>query len=172
MKSVRRLLALLVAGIALSGCTLVPTDSSPRVVPSGNVPSGLLGRSPSSRTTHMTLWYRNPAGSLSPYPLTVPAYISVTSQIQLLALGFGRPNDASTSVPLHLSVDRAVIHRKHADLIIRKGLATLSGPTQKVALAQIVLTLHHLTRVTDVALHEGSEAWSMTLREAQEFTTR
>jgi hypothetical protein len=120
----------------------------------------------------MTLWYRNATGALSPYPLTVPAYISVTSQIQLLALGFGRPNDATTSVPLHLSVDRAVIHRKHADLIIRKGLATLSGPTQRIALAQILLTLHQLTRVTAVDVHEGPDSWSMTLREAQEFTTR
>ena len=141
MSRLRSFVGLLIAGVLLGGCTLVPTDVAPRVVPARDVPSGLLTGRPIDRSAPVTLIYLT--GANQPVALTSPHDAPVTVRVVLSALS-SAPALLSTAVPPSLSVLRAIVHGDRCEISVAGGFSSLPLSQRQLALLQIGRSLQSL----------------------------
>lgn len=141
MRRVRIFVGLLSAGLLLGGCTLVPTDVAPRVVPAKDVPSGLLSGKPINRSALVSLTYLD--ASNQPVARTSTQEAPVTIRVIVAALGTA-PAGYATAVPSSLSVLRGIVHGDRCELTVADGLSTLPATKRRLALTQIGRSLESL----------------------------
>lgn len=132
---------LLVASVLLGGCTLVPTDVAPRVVPARDVPSGLLTGRPINHLAPVTLTFLT--GANQPVALTSPHDAPVTVRVVIGALSVA-PARLHTAVPTSLSVLRAIVHGNRCEISVANGLSTLRPSRRELAMLQIGSSLQKL----------------------------
>lgn len=116
----RAALAVVLGGVLLGGCTLVPTDATPQTVPARDVPSGLLSGQPVARTAEAALYFWSPSGELVARTTTLDAPIGL--RIVLTALA-EPPGDLTTNVPANLTVLRGIIHGATTEITVSDDLS-------------------------------------------------
>ena len=144
---------LFVAGVLLGGCTLVPNDVAPRVVPARDVPSGLLTGRPIDRVAPVTLTYLTSANH--PVARTSPHDAPVTVRVVIGALSVA-PARLRTAVPTSLSVLRAIVHGNRCEISVANGLSTLPPSQRELALLQIGSSLQKLFGTSRVLLTDAT----------------
>jgi hypothetical protein len=127
----RAVLAVLLGGVLLGGCTLVPTDATPQSVPARDVPSGLLSGQPVARTAEVTLYYRTSDGAVVARSSTLAAPVGLRIVVAALAVA---PADLQTDVPANLTILRGIIHGTTTEITVADDL---SASTVRRGLEQI-----------------------------------
>ena len=111
----RRVLVILLGGILLGGCTLVPTDAAPQSVPARDVPSGLLSGQPVERTAPVTLYFRTSEGDIVARATTLDAPVGLRIVLSALAAA---PPGLQTDVPGDLTILRGIIHGSTTEITV------------------------------------------------------
>lgn len=133
--------ALLLAGALLGGCTLVPTDVTPRVVPAKDVPSGLLNGKPVSHTAEATLYFFDAAQRVVPMNVSLEAPVTVRVVVTRL---MSPPSNYRTFIPRSMSVLRAIVHGTQCDLTVDSSVSDQPAVSRLLMLQQIGRSLHDL----------------------------
>jgi sporulation and spore germination protein len=142
--------ALLVAALALSGCTLVPTDESPNVLSHSAVKFGLLDptipNTNGARVRFITqpVYVVDATGHLTPSSRIVPSPATLDSVLRELVLG---PTTIETlagytsALPRDLVILQATISKSGlATVALAKPLSSLSPAQEILAVGQLVFT--------------------------------
>lgn len=146
-------MVVLVAGLGLGGCTLVPTDVAPRVVPARDVPSGLLSGKPINHAAAVTVTFLDASGATRDTQVSVEAPVTVRVIVSALA----RPSSPYRSaVPTDLTVLRAIIHGTRADITVATGISALPRAMRRQALTQIGRSLHTLYGTTRLNVSDAA----------------
>jgi len=150
---VRTVFALMAAGLVLGGCTLVPTDVAPRVVPARDVPSGLLSGRPINRSAVVNLTYLDTSNQVVSVATTQEAPVTVRVVMTALATP---PAGLRSAVPNSLSVLRAIVHGTRCELTVADGLSALPASQRRLALVQIGRSLQTLFCATRLSVTDAS----------------
>ena len=157
MKRLTRVLAVFVSGLLVSACTLVPTDSHPKVVDPAAVPSGLLNGKNQNRVVTVTVWFIASSGSLKPVTMHTTSQPDVGTLISLLS---GRhPWSLHTAVPRNWEVTRAVLNNTNMRITL-KGASSLTATLRAQSGAQLVETLHDAYGVVTLELRDGEAQYT------------
>lgn len=145
-----RPLALLAgAALALSGCTLVPTNDAPVVVPHHSVKFGLLDPTIPNTNGARVRWVTQPVyvvdatGHLTPSSRIVPSPPTLDSVLRELVLGptiIESSAGFTTSLPRDLVILQATIHANLATIALAKPLSELTPAQEVLAVGQLVYT--------------------------------
>lgn len=151
MRSLRRLGALVVCALSLSGCTLVSTSSSPTLVNSNDVPLGLLDPTIPftdfaqvhfvTREIYMVNRSRRvaPVGRLVASP---PTLAEVLHYVPLGPTGTEQANGVTTQVPSTMVVNQANMPNGDGIALVdvSAGLKQLPPAARRLAVAQLLFT--------------------------------
>ena len=152
MSTTRRLALLVLAAGLLSGCSLVPTGSTPVVINRHYVPFSLLGKTIPNTNNGKVRFITQPVyivdatGHLAPSSRIVPSPPSLDSVLRELILG---PTNIETltgytsALPRNLVILEASINAKHVGLIsLTTSLSSLPDRQEVLALGQLAFTAH------------------------------
>ena len=153
MRRVRLALGMAVAGVLLGGCTLVPTDVAPRVVPASDVPSGLLTGRPLNRSATVNLTFLDADNNAVAVATTQEAPVTVRVVTSALAVP---PVGLRSVVPSSLSVLRAIVHGNECEVTLASGLSILPAPNRRLAILQIGRSLQALFGATGLSITDAS----------------
>jgi len=149
VKRLRRLGALIVGTVLLSGCTLVPTAQSPVVIARSDVGFGLLGKTIpqtiNGRVEFITqpVYIVDATGHLTPSSRIVPSPPTLDSVLRELVLG---PTDIelftgyTSALPKKLVILQATIKDGVGFVALSSSLAELSRSQEILAIGQLVFT--------------------------------
>ena len=160
MRRLGQFASIALGALLLSGCTLVPTDSTPRSVSPSAVPSGLLNGGGAKTTSDETLWFIGANGAAVPRTVRLATPVTVASVVRALARA---PRTLRSAVPAELQIDRAVIAGTTANVIVHEGLRTLSPTRRLDMMNQMVRSLRGLYGVTTLILSDQSDGTVVTL---------
>ena len=150
----RRLLALgavLAGAIALSGCTLVPTASSPARIVRHQIPFGLMNRTIPGTNNGRVRFITQPVyivdatGHLAPSSRIVPSPPVLATVLRQLIVGPTQIESFagySSALPLTLVLLSASIKDGVGYIDLASPLSRLSRADQILAVGQLVLTAH------------------------------
>ena len=139
MKRLRTPAVGLLSALLLSACTLVPTDPSPRVVDSADVPSGLLNGAESKQSASVSLWFFDGQGRLVKRSARIQAPLTISALIAQLALRV--PRGLSTALPPKLAMSRAVIRGAEATVVFTAGFQSENAVSVRATMQQLAATL-------------------------------
>jgi hypothetical protein len=139
MKRLRTPAVGLLSALLLSACTLVPTDPSPRVVDSADVPSGLLNGAESKQSASVSLWFFDGQGRLVKRSARIQAPLTISALIAQLALRV--PRGLSTALPPKLAMSRAVIRGAEATVVFTAGFQSGNAVSVRATMQQLAATL-------------------------------
>ncbi|MGH9019753.1 MAG: GerMN domain-containing protein [Acidimicrobiales bacterium] len=155
-----RALALIGAALALSGCTLVTTGSTPAVVQRSDVPFGLLKATiPGTnggrvRFVTQPIYVVDATGHhLAPTSRIVPSPPTLDSVLHELILGptaIEASAGYTSAVPKDLVILQATLKHGVAVVALAKPLSSLSRTTEVLALGQLVFTARAVGAVNGV----------------------
>ena len=138
----------LLAGLLLSACTLVPTDSAPRAVSSAEVPSGLLNGAGAKQAATVSLWFYDAHRHFVRRFERISAPLTISTLVSRLALR--APRGLSTAVPSTFTVSRAIVRGSEVTLFITTRTGPGTTATTAAALQQIGATLRDAYGVTSL----------------------
>ena len=143
--------ALVLASLALSGCTLVPTTSAPVLVNPHTVPFGLLGKTIPGTNHGQVRFITQPVyivdatGHLTASSRIVPTPPSLASVLRELVLG---PTDIevrtgySSALPKNLVILQAKVRKGIGYIAVADPLSSLPARQETLALGQMVFTAY------------------------------
>jgi hypothetical protein len=159
---VRRLrapIALLVGALALAGCTLVPTASSPQRIGPKNVPFGLLGKTIPGTNNGRVRFISQPVyivdatGHLAPSSRIVPSPPVLVSVLRQLIIGPTKIESFAgytSALPKNLIVLSASFRDGIGYVDLASSLAKLPRSQEVLAVGQMVLTAHDVGITLDI----------------------
>ncbi len=151
MIRVRVLLALGLGAVALAGCSLVPTASSPQVIAPKNVPFGLLGKTIPGTNNGRVRFISQPVyivdvtGHLSPSSRIVPSPPVLVSVLRQLIIGPTKLESSSgytSALPKNLILLSASFRSGVGYVDLASTLSKLPRGQEVLAVGQMVLTAH------------------------------
>ena len=151
MKRPVSVVALAVAGLLVSGCTLVPTARTPAVIGPHAVPFGLLGKTIPGTNNGRVRFITQPVyivdatGHLTPSSRVVPAPPSLDSVLRELVIGpTGIESFAgfTSALPKKLVILQAVVRNKVGFVSLTSSLDSLPLSQQILAIGQLVYTAY------------------------------
>ncbi len=149
MKRVRALLALSLGALALAGCSLVPTASSPQLIGPKHVPFGLLGKTiPGTnngrvRFISLPVYIVDATGHLSPLSRIVPAPPVLESVLRQLIIGptkFESFAGYTSALPKNLNILSASFRGGIGYIDLATTLSKMARSQEVLAIGQLVLT--------------------------------
>lgn len=149
MTRLRTLLALLLGALALAGCTLVPTTSSPQLIGAKHVPFGLLGRTIPGTNNGRVRFISQPVllvdatGHLAPSSRIVPAPPVLESVLRQLIIGptkIEAGGGYTSALPKNLVVLSASFRSGIGYVDLASTLSKLPRGQRVLAVGQLVLT--------------------------------
>ena len=129
----------LLATLLLSACTLVPTDSSPQTVNSGEVPSGLLNGAGTKQLSTVSLWFFDRQGQLVSRSVRMTVPLTISALVSRLAQHV--PHGLSTALAPKVAISRAVVRGSEANLYLTSGFRAEDTVSSNAAMRQMVATL-------------------------------
>jgi hypothetical protein len=169
VRRVRVLLALLPGALALAGCTLVPTASSPQLIGPKQVPFGLLGKTIPGTNNGRVRFISQPVyivdvtGHLSSSSRIVPSPPVLGSVLRQLIIGPTKIESGggyTSALPKNLVVLTASFHKGIAYIDLASTLAKLPRSQEVLAVGQLVLTAR------DVGITLGIEVKGIEITDA------
>lgn len=151
----------LLAGLLLSACTLVPTDSSPRTVNSDDVPSGLLNGAGTKQSATVSLWFFDAQGQLVSRSARVAAPLSVSTLIARLAQHV--PTGLTTALSSKVAISRAVVRGSEANLLLSSGFRAEDSVSTMAAMQQMVATLRDNYGISTLNVTDLSTGRTVTI---------
>jgi hypothetical protein len=151
MRRARVLLGLFVGALALAGCTLVPTSSSPQVIGPTHVPFGLLGRTIPGTNNGRVRFISQPVyivdatGHLAPSSRIVPSPPVLESVLRQLIIGPTKIESGggyTSALPKNLILLSASFRSGIGYIDLASTLAKLPRDQEVLAVGQLVLTAH------------------------------
>jgi hypothetical protein len=148
VSALRRVGLLLLAGLALSGCTLVSTTPI-STQPDGAIPFDLLAPtlpfSPSQRIvyTHRSVYFLTASGYLVPVARLVPAPASLASVLSQLPAGLTTAEAAQglgTRVPSDSQLQSVQLEGTRLVVEVSAPFALVTGRSRTIAAAQLLLS--------------------------------
>ncbi len=147
-------LALALAGVALAGCTLVPTSPSPATLTRPQVPFGLLDPTLPGTAHRQVRFVTQPVymvdatRHLAPSSRIVPSPATLNSLLTELLIGptdIERASGITSALPRGLVLVGAVVNDQHVAVITLAGPITgMSRADESLALGQLVFTAQAL----------------------------
>ena len=172
MRRVRTLVGVVVAALLLGGCTLVPTASSPQVVPNSKIPYGLLDptipgtNGASVQFITQPVWIVDATGHLDPASRIVPVPPALTTVLRQLILGPSTIERAAgyvSALPTDLVLVSASIHGGVAYINLATSLSHLSKARQILAVGQLVFTSKDMGATNGVKILEAGHVQELLL---------
>ncbi len=145
------LLGLFLGALALAGCTLVPTASSPQLIAKGHVPFGLLGRTiPGTnhgrvRFISQPVFLVDATGHLSASSRIVPSPPVLASVLRQLIIGptkFESFGGYTSALPKNLIVLTASFRSGVGYIDLATTLSKMPRSQEVLAVGQLALTAH------------------------------
>ena len=167
MRSPRVLLGPIVGAVLLSGCSLVPTTSSPQKVNKKNVPFGLLGRTIPGTKNGRVVFKTQPvyivdvSGHLSASSRIVPSPPVLASVLRQLILGPTRLEAKlgyTSALPKNLVLLSASLKAGIGYVDLASSLAKMSRAQEVLAVGQLVLTAHDVGATRGLEISVAGEA--------------
>ena len=161
MRKARVLLGLVLGALALAGCSLVPTASSPQVIGPRHVPFGLLGKTIPGTNNGRVRFITQPVyivdatGHLSSTSRIVPSPPVLESVLRQLIIGPTKIESGlgyTSALPKDLIVLTASFRGGVGYIDLASTLSKMPRNQEVLAVGQLVLTAH------DVGLTLGIEA--------------
>lgn len=156
---------LLLASVALAGCTLVPTGSSPVQVSRRDVPFELLHPTipgtPGLKVSFVTqpVWVVDATGQhLAPSSRIVPSPPTLEAVLKELLLGPTTVEGLvgyTSALPKGLVLLAATIKRGVGTIALSKPLSTLSRETEVLAVGQLTFTAHSVGAIDGIEVTVG-----------------
>lgn len=149
MRKLRVPLGLLLGAIALAGCSLVPTASSPQLIPHKHVPFGLLSKTiPGTKNGRVRfisqpVYIVDATGHLAPSSRIVPAPPVLESVLRQLIIGPTKIESFAgytSALPKNLVLLSASFRSGIAYIDLASSLSQLSRSQEVLAVGQLVLT--------------------------------
>lgn len=151
MRKFRTLLGLCIGALALAGCTLVPTASSPQVIGPKHVPFGLLGKTIPGTNNGRVRFISQPVyivdatGHLSPLSRIVPAPPVLESVLRQLIIGPTKTESFggyTSALPKNLVLLSASFRSGIGYIDLASTLSKMTRSREVLAVGQLVLTAH------------------------------
>ena len=172
MRQLRRVGAVMVAAMVLSGCTLVSTSSAPTIVNDNSVPLGLL--SPTIPFTDYArvlfvkqdIYLVDKAEQLVPVTRLVTSPPSLFDVLHYVPVGptLGEQAAGLTSqVPSTLVVNQATIHNRIALVDVTNLLAQIPPVARRIAVAQFLFTAVGMGATKGIELSINQTPFPLTL---------
>lgn len=161
MTRLRKLLGLVLGALALAGCTLVPTTSSPQLIGARHVPFGLLNRTiPGTNNRQVRfitqpVFIVDPTGHLAPSSRIVPAPPVLASVLRQLIIGPTKIESFAgytSALPKNLVLLSASFRGRIAYIDLATTLDKLPRGQQVLAIGQLVLTARDVGVTLGVAV--------------------
>jgi len=149
VRRARTLLGLFVGALALAGCTLVPTGSSPQMIRPKSVPFGLLGKTIPGTNNGRVRFITQPVfivdvtGHLSPSSRIVPSPPVLESVLRQLIIGPTKTESFAgytSALPKNLLLLSASFRSGIAYIDLATTLSKLPRSQEVLAVGQLVLT--------------------------------
>jgi len=149
VRGVRATIGLLLGALALAGCSLVPTASSPQVIGPKKVPFGLLGKTIPGTNNGRVRFISQPVlfvdatGHLTPSSRIVPSPPVLESVLRQIIIGPTRieSNGGYTSaLPANLIILSASFRSGIGYIDLGSTLSKMPRSQEVLAVAQLVLT--------------------------------
>ena len=172
MRRARTLVGIMVAALLLSGCTLVPTASSPQIVPDAQIPYGLLDptipgtNGVSVQFITQPVWIVDATGHLDPASRIVPVPAELAAVLRQLILGpssIERTAGYTSALPKDLVLVSASIQGGVAYINLATSLSHLSKARQILAVGQLVFTSKDMGATTGVKILEAGHVQELLL---------
>jgi hypothetical protein len=176
MRSPRVLLGLVVGAVLLSGCSLVPTTSSPQKVNKKNVPFGLLGKTIPGTNKGRVVFKTQPvyivdvSGHLSASSRIVPSPPVLASVLRQLILG---PTQLETklgytsALPRNLVLLSASLKNGIGYVDLATSLDKMPRAREVLAVGQLVLTAHDVGATRGLEISVAGDAQNSPLPDGQ-----
>jgi Sporulation and spore germination len=151
VKRVRGVLALVFGALALAGCSLVPTTSSPQLIGRSHVPFGLMGRiipgTGNGRVRFITqpVFIVDATGHLAPSSRIVPAPPVLESVLRQLIIGPTKNETFAgytSALPKNLLLLSASFRSGVGYIDLATTLSKMPRSQQVLAVGQLVLTAY------------------------------
>ena len=172
MRRWRAFAGIVVAALALGGCTLVPTASSPQVIPDEQIPYALL--SPTIPGTNgasvqfiaQPVWIVDATGHLDPTSRIVPSPPHLAAVLRQLIIGpssIERGAGYTSAIPSSLVLVSASIRDGIAYINLATSLDHLAKARQVLAVGQFVFTSKDMGATTGVEILEAGHTQELLL---------
>jgi|APCry1669188879_1035177.scaffolds.fasta_scaffold64747_2 hypothetical protein len=161
MKRLRTPALGLLSALLLSACTLVPTDPSPRVVDSADVPSGLLNGAESKQSATVSLWFFDGQDRLVKRSARIQAPLTISVLIAQLALRV--PRGLSTALPPKLVMSRAVIRGAEATVVFTAGFQSGNAVSVRATMQQLAATLRDNYGISTLNVTDAATGRTFTI---------
>jgi hypothetical protein len=151
VKRVRVLLGVLIGALALAGCSLVPTASSPQLIGHKHVPFGLLGKTiPGTKNGRVRfisqpVYIVDATGHLAPSSRIVPSPPVLESVLRQLIIGPTKIESFAgytSALPKNLVLLSASFRGRIGYIDLASTLSKTSRSQEVLAVGQLVLTAH------------------------------
>jgi hypothetical protein len=159
VRRVRALLALVLGALALAGCSLVPTASSPQLIGPSHVPFGLLGKTiPGTnhgrvRFITQPVYLVDATGHLTPSSRIVPAPPVLESVLRQIIIGPTKIESFAgytSALPNNLIILSASFRGGIGYIDLATTLSKLPRSQEVLAVGQLVLTAHDVGLTLDI----------------------
>jgi hypothetical protein len=179
MSRLRTLLALGLGSLLLSGCSLVPTASSPQRLSRNQIPFGLLGKTIPGTNGGRVRFITQPVyivdvtGHLAPSSRIVPSPPVLLTVLRQLILGPTEIEKAagySSALPQSLVVISAVIKNSVGYIELATPLSALPRSQQVLAAGQLVLTANDAGASNFIEISVGGAVQATLLPDGQRAT--
>ena len=159
MRRARILLGLILGALALAGCTLVPTASSPQIIAKSHVPLGLLGPTiPGTnhgrvRFISQPVFLVDATGHLSASSRIVPAPPVLESVLRQLVIGptkFESFGGYTSALPKNLIILSASFRSGIGYIDLASTLSKMPRSQEVLAVGQLVLTSRDVGITLDI----------------------
>jgi hypothetical protein len=149
VKRARNLLGLFLVGLALAGCSLVPTSKSPQLIGPKQVKFGLLGKTIPGTNNGRVRFISQPVyivdatGHLAPSSRIVPSPPVLESVLRQLIIGPTKIESFAgytSALPKNLIILSASFRSRIGYIDLASTLSKLSRSQEVLAVGQIVLT--------------------------------
>ena len=165
-----RVLAGAVAGVALSGCTLIPATDSPHLIAKRSVPFGLTSATiPYSNEVRVTysnhlIYLVGARHHLRPVVRLLPSPATLLEVLTVMALGptaSESEHGFTTATPPSVRVNQATIKRGVASIDLNQVLEELSPSEQRAMVAQFVFSALESGAVNGITITMYQEPYTL-----------
>ena len=172
MRRAPALVAIVASAILLGGCTLVPTATSPQVIPDSQIPYGLLDptipgtNGASVQFITQPVWIVDATGHLDPASRIVPTPPELATVLRQLILGpttIERAAGYTSALPSNLVLVSASIRSGVAYINLATSLSHLSHAHQVLAVGQLVFTSKDMGATRGVMVFEAGHVQELLL---------
>jgi Sporulation and spore germination len=172
MRTLRTVIGLAAGAVALSGCSLIATSSSPQVLNPHPVPFGLLGKTIPGTVNGRVRFITQPVyivdatGHLSQVSRIVPSPPTLASVLRQLVLG---PTDIETltgftsALPKDTIVYQAFVKAHVGYIDLARPLSSLAHGPEVLAIGQLVFTAHYVGATRGIEVQVGGVAQPLLL---------